>query len=187
MSLLVLSAIALFAEDTPEMHFHSLVPLGSEAYQLQGEKWKGIVTVLGSAENPEFEGMVRREIQNRAELFSADGERMRTYPERIAFRITASYRTHVTDPSPFPFNTSVDMNDYLLCLRFRVVVFHGLRQTVVHPEAVEMIGMPGEVPYDERIYRVTVNLEDVPLTDRVVLEVRDGDGERVCKFHLDLI
>ena len=67
------------------------------------------------------------------------------------------------------------------------MIFDGLRQIVVQPDSVEMIGMPGEVPYDERIYRVAVDLENIPLTNRVVLEVRDPDGERICKFHLDLI
>lgn len=188
--MLVLLGTALSAQNTGTSavaHFHSTVPLGAEAYQLQGAKWKSVVTLLGSAENPEFEGMVRRDVQQRGELFTANGDRVRNYPEHITFRITASSRTHVTEPSPFPISTSANINDYLLHLRFRVVIFNGLQQTVVRPESIEMIGMPGEVPYDERIYRVSVNLRDVPLTDRVVLEVRDEAGQRVCKFHLDLI
>jgi len=189
-SVLVLLGASLFAQSSSSdsaVRFHSMIPLGAEAFELQGAKWKGIVTLLGSAENPQFEGMVRREIKQRVAVFSADGERMKTYPERVSFRITASYRTRMVDASPFPISTTDEANDYLLHLRFRIVIFDGLRQTVLRPESVEMIGMPSEVPYDERIYRVAVDLANIPLTDRVVLEVRDPDGERICKFHLDLM
>ncbi len=171
----------------PELHFHALVPLGAEAYQLEGDKWKETITLLGSAENPQFEGMVRRELNHRDALFAADGTRIQFYPDWISFRVTAGFRTRLVEASPFPISATVDANDYLLHLRFRVVVFDGLRQTLIQPESVEMIGMPGEVPYDERIYRVTVNLPHIPLRDRVVLEVRDPSGERICKFHLDLL
>ena len=188
MSVVALFSAALFAQSpAPDLHFHSWVPLGAEALELHGDKWKGTITLLGSAENPEFEGMVRRETNQRTALYSADGARIKLYPGRIRFRITASYRTHMVDASPFPISTDNAANDYLLHLQFRVVVFNGLRQTVVQPEAVEMIGMPGEIPYDERIYRLAVEFPNVPLTDRVVLEVRDADGNRICKFHLDLI
>jgi hypothetical protein len=184
----VLLATALSAQTIPsEVRFHALVPLGAEAYQLDGAKWKSVITFLGSAENPAFEGMVRREVKDHAALYAADGLRIKNYPERVSFRVTASYRTRVTDPSPFPISTSDDANDYLLNLRFRIVIFHGLQQTVVHPDSVEMIGMPGEVPYDERVFRIVADLPDTPITDRVVLEVRGPDGKRICKFHLDLI
>jgi hypothetical protein len=65
-------------------------------------------------------------------------------------------------------------------------VFHGLRQTIVEPAAVKMIGVPDDMPYDERIYRVAFDLGDVSLDDRIVLEVLTPSGERLCKFHLDL-
>jgi len=187
-SILVLLGATVFGQaPSADVHFHSLIPLGAEAFELQGSKWKGIVTLLGSAENPQFEGMVRHETKQRVAIYAADGERMKTYPQRVAFRITASYRTRMVDASPFPISTADEANDYLLHLRFRVVVFDGLRQIVLRPESVEMIGMPSEVPYDERIYRIAVDLTNIPLTNRVVLEVRDPDGERICKFHLDLI
>jgi hypothetical protein len=49
-----------------------------------------------------------------------------------------------------------------------------------------LIGVPADIAYKERIYRVSVNLPRVPMSDRVVLEVFAPDGERICKFHLDL-
>ncbi len=184
----VLLSVALFGQSsTPDMHFHSLVPLGAEAYDLEGETWKTMITLLASAQNPQFEGMVRRSVNQREVLFAANGEKVQNYPEQISFRVTASYRARFLDASPLPISASGDANDYLLRLQFRAVIFDGLRQTVVQPESVEMIGVPEDVPYDERVWRVAVKLPHIPLRDRVVLEVRDGDGERICKFHLDLI
>lgn len=186
-SLLLLSAVLSAQTPTNEAHYRALVPLGAEAYELQGEKWRSRITLLASAENPQFEGMVRRAAGRHEGLFSADGTRVHFYPERISFRVTASLRTRIIEASPFPISATSDANDYLLHLQFRIVVFDGLRQTVIQPDAVEMIGMPGEVPYDERIYRVVVELPHVPLRDRVVLEVRDSGGDRICKFHLDIL
>ena len=114
-SILVLLGATLFGQSpSADIHFHSLIPLGAEAFELQGAKWKGIVTLLGSAENPRFEGMVRREIDRQAAIFSADGERMKRYPERVAFRITASYRTRMVDASPFPISTADEANETFL-------------------------------------------------------------------------
>ena len=186
-SLALLGSALAAQAPSPEMRFHALVPLGAEAYELQGGGWKSMVTLLASAENPQFEGMVRRDVNRRDALFASDGSRVQSYPERINFRVTASLRTRLMEASPFPINASIDANDYLLHLQFRVVIFDGLRQTVVQPESVEMIGMPEEVPYNERIYRIAVDLPHTPVRDRVVLEVRDPDGERICKFHLDLL
>jgi hypothetical protein len=185
----VLLSTALFGQQPhePDVHFHSLIPLGAEAYELKSDKWKGMMTLMASAESPEFEGMVRRAGKKRDPLESADGTTMHRFPRRVSFRVTATFRSHFTDTSPFTISASGAQNDYLLKLQFRVVVFHGLRQTVIEPESVEMIGMPDEVPYDERIFRMAVNLSDVPVGDRVVLEVRDPEGGRICKFHLDLM
>ena len=46
--------------------------------------------------------------------------------------------------------------------------------------------MPAEVPYDERIYLAGFNLNGVPATDRIVLEVLDPAGARISRFHLEL-
>ncbi len=183
-SLLVLTT-ALFAQN-PEARFHALIPLGAEAYDVQGQDWKGVMTLLASAESPGFEGISRRSVDSRDILFLPDGRRLERYPSKISFRLTASYRSRFAETSPFPIAAEGQQNDYLLNLKFRIVVFDGLRQSIVQPEAVEMIGVPGELSYDERIYRVSVDLAKVPLRDRVVFEVHDANGGRICKFHLDL-
>lgn len=184
----LLLTTAAVAGPGPQERFHSLIPLGADAYELRNTKWKGTMTLMASAESAQFEGMERRTVADRQVMFSEDGKKVDRFPEHVNFRVTASFRAHFAEMSPFPIPASVDdQNQYLLDLKFRVVVFHGLQQTVVKPSSVEMIGVPGEMPYDERIYKVSVDLGRFPMTDRVVLEVRDPNGDRICKFHLDLI
>lgn len=186
--LLVASASTVVGQANPTLRFHSLIPLGADAYELRNKQWKGTMTLMASAESPQFEGMEVRTVSKRTQLFSEDGKRIERFPSHVDFRVTATFRAHFAETSPFPISASLDdQNAYLLGLKFRVVVFSGLQQTVVKPKSVEMIGVPGEMAYDERIYRISVDLADFPLTDRVVLEVQDPGGGRIAKFHLDLI
>src|ERR1051325_8919271 len=169
-AVLMFVATVLSAQSEREvLHFHAMIPLGAEAYEVRSDKWKDLMTLLASAENPRFEGMVSRPVNQHDELFSPDGTRVETYPGPVAFRITATWRARFMEASPFPIGATGDANDYLLHLKFRVVVFHGLRQKLLEPDSVEMIGVPGEEPYDERIYRLVVDLTNVPLSDRVVV------------------
>jgi hypothetical protein len=43
------------------------------------------------------------------------------------------------------------------------------------------------MPYDERIYRIGFDMGKIPIQDRVVMEVLTPTGQRLCKFHLDLL
>ena len=174
------------AKPSPDVEhvYRSLIPLGMQTFAVK--PWDAVMTVLASAENPHFEGW-RRLIQGeKRRLVNASGEAVRFYPERVEFRITTGTRISLADAEPFPLRTSLSENDYLLNLRFRVKIFHGLKQKIVHPESTEMIGVPADIPYDERIYRVAFDLGQVSMNDRVVLEVLTPNGERLCKFHLDL-
>lgn len=165
--------------------FHSVVPLGAETFDVRGT-WKGSMTLLASAENPQFEGMIRRVVGDRVSLLDPEGQPFQYYPQTITFRVTATARARLSDPNPFPVQTSSDENTYLLGLKFRVKIFHGLKQTVVDSPA-DLIGVPADIGYDERVFRVTADLPKVSTEDRVVLEVLSPDGERICKFHLDLL
>lgn len=186
--LVLAGASTLAGQSNPKQHFHSLIPLGADAYEIHNKQWKGNMTLMASAESPDFEGMELRSAGRGNQLFSENGKKIDRFPARVDFRVTATFRAHFAETSPFPIGARMDdQNGYLLGLKFRVVVFHGLRQTIVQARSVEMIGVPGEMPYDERIYRISVNLAEFPLTDRVVLEVHDPDGGRIAKFHLDLL
>ncbi len=167
-----------------QYRYHARIPLGSENFSVQ--LWQSGLTVLASAENPEFEGWgVNVKGENRR-VVDAFGQPVRFYPDEVTFRVTIGTRTRLSDTQPFPLRVSLAANDYLLNVRFRVKIFHGLHPTMVEPSAVELIGVPADIAYDERIYRVSFHLDDISITDRVVLEVLAPSGERLCKFHLDL-
>ena len=79
-----------------------------------------------------------------------------------------------------------NVSDYLLRLQFRVKIFRALQVTVLQPKLVKLVGIPGDVSYDERIYRVSFDLGEVPVADRIVLEVLSPAGHRLTRFHLDM-
>lgn len=186
---LLMSAAATFCQSPGEkmIRYHELVPLGTQTFTVQGIKWKRMMALLASAESPQFEGMKATETDHRAQLVAADGTPFDAYPSRVVFRLTASFRADFLNSEPYSVTSSKDENDYLLNLKFRIVAFHGLRQTVITPTSVEQIGVPADMRYNERIYRVIVDLAKVPITDRVVFEVYDPAGARLYKFHLDLM
>jgi hypothetical protein len=169
---------------TVEYVYHSRIPLGTERFQVK--PWNSVLAVLASAESPHFEGWRRVLSGKRSHLLNSAGQSVRFYPGQVGFRISVGTMTKLDDLPPWPLRASLAENDYLLNLHFRVKVFHGLRETTVEPEAVAMIGMPADIPSQERIYRALFSLERIPMDDRVVLEVVAPSGERLCKFHLDL-
>ncbi len=75
---------------------------------------------------------------------------------------------------------------FLLSLHLRLKVFQGLDAYEIQPRDVELIGMPANIPYEERIYRAKFHLEHVPADARLVLEVFDSNEERISRFHLEL-
>ena len=170
-----------------EFEFHSVVPLGMEPIRL--EPAGDLIALFASADGPEFEGLRRTGAGSSAELLRADHSRVRHYPRQLTFRVTATKRFLLlpgTD-TPFPIETNTALNDFLLGLRFEVKVFNGLEARTLEPISARLIGVPADVPYTERIYRVTFELNDVPISQRVVLEILTPEGDRMCKFNLDLI
>src|SRR5207237_1969727 len=97
-----------------------------------------------------------------------------------------SLRSELTD-SPWPVAWQADAPGFLRALRFRLIIHHELTSTTIEPDAIKNIGVPDDVPYDERIYRLNFTLPEVPVTDRLVLETHTSDGALVCKFHLELL
>ena len=187
--MLIVSGMASLGQSPGErmVRYHELVPLGAQTFTVQGHKWKGQMALLASADSPQFEGMQSTSGDDNHRLAGADGSPMQYYPSRVVFRLTASFRANFADPQPFRITAADNENEYLLNLKFRIVAFHGLRQTVIAPASAEMIGVPSDLRYDERIYRVAVDLAKVPVSDRVVFEVLDPGGVRLYKFHLDLM
>jgi hypothetical protein len=174
------------AKDAPEVDlvYHALIPLGNETFAVQ--PWKSVLTVMASAESQRFEGWRREARGENRRLVDAAGQPVRVYPNTVDFRVSVGTRTHISGTEPFSLRADFPVNDYLLKLRFRMKIFHALHSTVVEPASVALIGVPSDLPYEERIYRASFVLREVPISDRIVLEVLAPTGERLCKFHLDL-
>jgi hypothetical protein len=166
------------------IRYQARVPLGWESFKVRSS---GICFyLLGTVESPKFDGWQKVTVKDRSHLYDASGQPVRVYPEEMQFRITASAREKLLENQPFTIASAIPMNDYLLHLRFRIKVFHGVEWRIVRPASVEAIGMPADVSYDERIYRIRFNLGHIPIDDRIVLEVFSPTGERLSKFHVDL-
>ncbi len=167
--------------------YHTLVPLGFEQFQLLPQHTP--LLLMATAESPQFEGWQRVRRQHSWLLIDGSGVPVRQYPERIDFRVTASARhtAMLNYDKPTELVEPGDIDALLLQLTFKVKVFRGLKAYEVEPVSVRQLGMPPDVPYDERIYLVSFDLKDVPAEDRIVLEVFTPDGQRVCKFHLELL
>ena len=59
--------------------------------------------------------------------------------------------------------------------------------TEIDPANVRLIGVPAYEPYAERVYRVSFNTPNVPVDERLVLEVFDSAGTRLSRFHLEIL
>ncbi len=169
------------------LEYRTVVPMGLEAYTLkpQGRSFY----VMASAVNPSFDGWrVMATDAEQKQLLDASGMPVLRYPSHLTFRVSAS--AHGAGPAlSVPrdlLRAAYSLNDYLLNLKFRIAIFRGLHSRIVQPRDVHMIGVPPDLPYDERIYLVEFDTLDIPVSDRIVLEVLDPKGERIGRFHLDL-
>ncbi len=186
LALSLAAAVPLFGQASRVFATNGRIPLGIESFRLQpaGREFY----LMASVENPTFQGLYRYpDKHGRFHLYSANDQPMTYYPSKVQFRLTASAREKLMDDKPFDTRSKLDIADLLRQLRFRVKIFHGLEYRYIAPNQVQDIGLPGDVPYDERIYRIGFDLGRVPIDDRVVMEVLTPNGERLCKFHLDLL
>lgn len=164
----------------------SPLPLGNEEYRLKNGKSKKDFYIMASLENSSMDGV--RVDRRRNRVYSADGTPLRTYPPVLEFRISASGKDkRLLGGNGSELQSEESLNSYLLNLRFQLKVFRGLDMRELEPLAVKIIGVPADMPYDERIYRVSFELPNIPVDDRIVLNVLSPDGECLSKFHLELL
>lgn len=135
------------------------------------------------------EGMGLTRLQNvpaaANSLTDQQARRLAFFPSPLSFRVTATTLglSATDEEQAAKFDSGVGTEELLAALQFRLRVYRGgLRTDRLEPADVHMIGVPADVPYGERIYRVTFNSEPLPATDRLVLEVSAPSGELLCKF-----
>ena len=172
---------------TAPVSISNRIPLGIETFRV--EPAKRDFYLMASVENPAFAGIRRVLGKNDKvlKLITRDGKTITAYPERVQFRLTAGMREKLIDEKPFGTRADLPLDQLFLKLKFRMKIFHGLDYRYVEPAFVDDVGMPRSITYNERIFRIGFNMGHVPIEDRVVMEVISPTGERLCKFHLDLL
>jgi hypothetical protein len=159
---------------------HPNIPAGYDVVLLKPSGAN--LSLMGLIECHELEGAQSASEGTHKRLISADGDTIRHFPQRFSFRITASLRKMLIDRPVASVDVSDEPHELLLNLKFRIRAYNGLEAHEIVPESVEMIGMPADVPYDERVYRINVNNVDLPITARLVVEIRTPQGELITHF-----
>jgi hypothetical protein len=164
---------------------HSAMPAGYEVLTLKPSNRN--LSLLGLVECPALEGAQHVATGLQSQVVASDGARMQQFPHQFSFRITASLRKIVLDAPLNSVTVTENPNDLLLKLKFRVKAYHGLEVREITPESVEMIGIPANISADERVYRVHVSIDNMPVTDRFVLEVLSPEDEVLTHFPFTLL
>jgi hypothetical protein len=165
--------------------YHSSTPAGYDVVVLRPAG--ATLSLLGLIECPDLEG-ARHDAQGvNSKIILADGNPLTYFPGSFSFRITASLRKTVISGPTLDINSSQDPKDFLLNLKFKLRAYDGLEAHEIQPESVQIIGVPPELPYDERIYRLNFKVNKMPVTDRLVMEVLSPEGQQLTRFHFDLL
>jgi hypothetical protein len=168
--------------------YHALIPLGSEVFSYTNNGEHRVFYVMASAQNREFDGQQVWVDGERHVLKTPNGVAVQAYPRQVSFRVSVSVRdSNLIADAPLPVETHGDnFNDFLKSMKFEMRIFHALTSRILAPTKIASIGVPADVPSDRRVYQVTFDLGNVPISDRVVMHVLSGEGERLAKFNLDL-
>src|SRR6185312_15253307 len=166
-------------------HLHARIPLGADTLKLQPSN--RLITLLATAESPEFEGWSLDGRRSTPVLLDVSHKPVHALPKSISFRVTASARDRIEDGNPLEVEAAETLDQFLLGLHFRVQVFRGIEKREIEPALTRLIGVPADEQSDERIYRANFNLGDVRPDDRIVLLVLDSAGRRLTKFHLEFL
>jgi hypothetical protein len=148
---------------------------------------KATLSLIGLIECPELEGAQHVAEGLHKKLVSADGTAVRQFPQRFSFRITASLRKIFIEGPDSSVDVAGDPQELLLNLKFRIRAYNGLQSREIVPQSVEMIGVPADVPYDERVYRINVDTGNLPITDRVIVEILSPQGELLTHFPFSVL
>ena len=159
-------AVAAAARNSPKpvSGMHSNMPAGYAVMVLKPSK--ATLSLIGLIECPELEGAQHVAEGLHKKLVSADGTAVRQFPQRFSFRITASLRKIFIEGPDSSVDVAGDPQELLLNLKFRIRAYNGLQAREIVPQSIEMIGVPADVPYDERVYRINIDTGNLPITDR---------------------
>ncbi|HLK09169.1 MAG TPA: hypothetical protein VKV30_14535 [Candidatus Angelobacter sp.] len=187
--LLIVAGLAVVAaarnSSKPMSGVRSNMPAGYAVMVLKPSK--ATLSLMGLIECPELEGAQHVAEGSHKRLVSADGATIRQFPQRFSFRITASLKKIFIEGPDSSVDVAGDPQELLLKLKFRVRAYNGLESREIEPQSIEMIGVPADVPYDERVYRINVDTGNLPITDRVIIEILSPQGELLTHFPFSLL
>ncbi len=180
-------AVAAVARNSPKPlpGMRSNLPAGYDVMVLKPSK--ATLSLIGLIECPELEGALHVAEGSHRRLVSPDGTTVKQFPQRFSFRVTASLRKIFIEGPDTSVDVAGDPHELLLKLKFRVRAYHGLESREIVPQSIEMIGMPADVPSDERVYRINIDTGNLPITDRVVVEIFSPRGELLTHFPFILL
>jgi hypothetical protein len=180
--IVVCSGIAAMAKNSPKPlpGMHPNMPAGYVVMVLKPSR--ATLSLIGMIECPELDGAQHVAEGSHKRLVLADGTTGKQFPQRFSFRITASLKKIFIEGPDTSVDVAGDPQELLLKLKFRIRAYHGLESREIVPQSIEMIGMPADVPYDERVYRINVDTGNLPITDRVIVEILSPQGELLAHF-----
>jgi hypothetical protein len=164
---------------------HAAMPLGGDSIMLQPAKQR--LNMLVTVESKGFDNVRLHGTGRSRSVTDLNGNPVRYYPRELSFRFTIGSRTSPEETSPNTVQTTASADRFQSNLKFRLKVFHGIDSQNIEPAEAKIIGVPKEVPFDERIYHIAFALPEIPVEDRIMFEVLDEEGNRIAKFHLQLI
>ena len=170
------------ASDAP-IWFSSAIPLGLE--KVIAKPSGTPMVLMATAESPAFRSWSATQADPHA-IQTDDGRPVDFFPGTLDFRVTATLRTtEFTIGDGNSEEIPGELRDVIKKLQFRLRIFHGLHVTTLEPERIKILGVPMNIPYDERIWRISFKLPRTPITDRLVFEVAAPNGNRLARFHLE--
>ncbi len=178
----------LVSQDSSDniLWYKTPLPMGTDAFVLQPANRR--FYLLACIEDQRFNRLQVSRVRTSPFVIDAAGKVWQDYPDELSFRVTATGMAEILkNLDAYDIQEPGDLNSFLLGLKFRLKVYRDLEMRVLSPSAVKMIGMPGDVPYEERVYRVSFQTSDIPVDDRLVLEVLTPGGQLLSRFHLELL
>lgn len=165
--------------------FTTLEHLDNDTVKLQpaGES----LTFLATWISPELAKYEKVRTPSGVYIRDANGARLTKYPEKMTLRVTIGNKTLLDDKKAFELDSNMSAEELARNVHFRLKVYDGLEYRVIEPENVKNIGMPKDVPYNERIYLVDFALKNVPIERRLMIEVLDPLDQRVARFGISLL
>lgn len=185
----IVLSLAVFCQadekDKSRHPFTTRTPLGSDNLRLMPAN--ADICILVTLDTKAMGSLWRVLDNNKVFVQDSSGKKMKTYPSELSFRVTAGSKSKLQENTPHEVETALDPQQFVSRLRFRLKIFHGLETRTVEATEIKNIGVPVNLPYDERIWKVTFPLDKVLVEDRLMLEVLDAEGNRLSKFHMELI